>query len=75
MTSLQGFPCMPLVHFCRCFLNHFDPVLRPLLYSQFLTVRCELYQICAKNPEVSSIKSFVGIQLKRILVIGGLPAM
>ena len=49
MTSLQGFPCMPLVHFCRCSLNHFDPVLRPLLYSQFLTVRCEHYQICAKK--------------------------
>ena len=49
MTSLQGFPCMPLVHFCRCSLNHFDPVLRPLLYGQFLTVRCELYQICAKK--------------------------
>ena len=46
-------------------MNHFDPVLRHLLYSQFLTVRCELYQIRAKNPEVSSIKSFVGIQLQR----------
>ena len=34
---------------CRCSLNHFDPVLRPLLYGQFLTVRCELYQICAKK--------------------------
>ena len=50
-------------------------MLCPLLYSQFLTVRCELYQICAKNPKVSSIKSFVGIPLQQILIIGGLPAI
>ena len=39
--------------------------IQPCIAGQFFIVRCELYQI----------KSFEGIQLQQILVIGGLPVI
>ena len=64
-------------------------LLANLLWQEFVATEClqssapyymvSFLQLGAKyvqrNPEVSSIKSFVGIQLQRILVIGGLPAI
>ena len=58
--EFRNFVAIECLHFCRCSLNLFDPVLRPLLYGQFLIVRCELYQICAKK---SWSEFNVGIQL------------
>ena len=63
--NLANFVAMPHVHFCRCSLNHFDPVLRPYCMVSFLQWGANFIKYVQRNPEVSLIKSFVGIQWQR----------
>ena len=61
----------PLVHFWITLIM----CSAPYCMVSFLQWGANFIKYVQRNPEVSSIKSFVGIQLQQILVIGGLPAI
>ena len=59
----------------QMFFESLWPCTPPPIVVSFLQWGVNFIKYVQRNPEVSSIKSFIGIQLQRILVIGGLPAI